>query len=372
VDELTPNGIVIGNAWRFTTAGLAGTSGPLSVSWTQVLDQPEEWYATAEAGHIAENVLLYQRRNGGWPKNIDMAVPLSRDGRTRLGREKHLTDTTIDNNATTTQIRFLARVLTSSRDPRFLAGLDSGLHFLLAAQYPNGGWPQYYPLRKDYSRHITFNDDAMIRVLDLLRDVDHSGPPFALVAQKTRLRAAQAVERGIQLMLKAQVRVGGELTVWCAQHDEGNLQPCGARTYEPASLSGRESVSIVRFLMSVERPSPEIVRSIEKAIQWFQASAIKGMRLERMLDPSLPRGFDYVLVPDAGASPLWARFYDIAANIPLYVGRDGVIKQHLEDIEYERRTGYTYLGPFASDLLGRDLPSWKKRISAESVRSWRE
>jgi PelA/Pel-15E family pectate lyase len=365
VDELTPSGIVIGSTWRFTTAGSAGTAGPPFVAWTQILDQPAKWYATAEAVRTAENVLLYQRRNGGWPKNIDMAVSLSRAGRARLAGEKQLTDTTIDNNATTTQIRFLARVLAATRDPRFFAGLAAGLHFLLEAQYPNGGWPQYYPLRNDYSRHITFNDDAMIRVMDLLDEVAHARPPFDVVDQKTRSRAAQAVERGVQLVLNAQVMVSGRLTVWCAQHDEATLRPCGARTYELPSLSGRESVTIVRFLMSRERPSPEIVRSIEKAIQWFQASMIKGTRLERKLDPSLPRGFDYLLVADAAAPPIWARFYDIATNAPLYVGRDGVIKKHLADIEYERRTGYTYLGPFAADLLEKDLPSWKKKITPD-------
>ena len=119
--------------------------------------------------------------------------------------------------------------------------------------------------------------------------------------------------------------------------------------------------------MSLERPAPEIVRSIEKAIQWFQASIIKGTRLERKLDPSLPRGFDYILAADAAAPPIWARFYDIATNTPLYVGRDGVVKKHLAEIEYERRTGYAYLGPFAADLLEKDLPSWKKRITPDSA-----
>ena len=72
--------------------------------------------------------------------------------------------------------------------------------------------PKYYPVRNDYSRHITFNDDAMVKVMDLLNEVAHARPPFAVVDQQTRSRAAQAVERGIQLVLKAQVRVSGQLT----------------------------------------------------------------------------------------------------------------------------------------------------------------
>ena len=46
-----------------------------------------------------------------------------------------------------------------------------GLDYLLKAQYPNGGWPQFYPLRNGYWSHITYNDDAMAGVLELLRDV---------------------------------------------------------------------------------------------------------------------------------------------------------------------------------------------------------
>ena len=44
----------------------------------------------------------------------------------------------------------------------------------LAAQYPNGGWPQSYPPGKGYARHITFNDNTMVNLLELVRDVARS------------------------------------------------------------------------------------------------------------------------------------------------------------------------------------------------------
>lgn len=72
----------------------------------------------------------------------------------------------------------------------------AGLDYLLAAQYPNGGWPQFYPLRSDYSRHITFNDDAMTDVLALLEDVANARAlPFAEDAH--RLRAAKAIDTAL-------------------------------------------------------------------------------------------------------------------------------------------------------------------------------
>jgi PelA/Pel-15E family pectate lyase len=361
VDQLTPSGIVVGTTWKFTTAaGAQGLNEPV-MPWSECMQQPTAWYATPEAVRIADNVLLYQRGTGGWPKNIDMAVPLTLAGRSRVARDKRLTDSTIDNAATTTQIRFLARILEATKQRRFQSSILKGLRFLLAAQYPNGGWPQYYPLRNDYSRQITFNDDATVNVMQVLREVASGRLSFAFVDPPTRKRASDAMDRGVQLIVAAQIKANGKLTAWCAQHDATTLAPCKARSYELPSIGGRESVSIVRFLMGIDNPRPEIVRAIHGAIDWFRASAIKGWRIDKVSAPSEPRGFDYVLVADPAAPPLWARFYDIATNRPMFVGRDGIVKDRLQDIEYERRTGYTYLGPFAADLLQRDYPAWEQQ-----------
>src|SRR6185436_3487327 len=88
------------------------------VTWDQALRMPAEWYAGAEAVRIAETVRLYQRASGGWPKNIDMAAPLSDTDRARLISERGLTDSTIDNGSTTAQIRYLARVHAATGDDR--------------------------------------------------------------------------------------------------------------------------------------------------------------------------------------------------------------------------------------------------------------
>ena len=51
-------------------------------------------------------------------------------------------------------------------------------------------------------------------------------------------RQAAAVARGIDIILRTQVRQNGELTAWCAQHDQETLEPAWARAFEPPSLSG--------------------------------------------------------------------------------------------------------------------------------------
>jgi PelA/Pel-15E family pectate lyase len=329
-------------------------------SWNECLDQPVPWYGSSEAARIAGNVLLYQRNTGGWPKNIDMARVLSAGGRTAIAAEKGNTDSTIDNGATTTQIRFLARVYAAAGDDALRAGVMRGLKCLLDAQYPNGGWPQFFPLREDYSRHITFNDGVMVRALQLMRDVAGGALVFAFVDADTKARAAGSYERGLALTLKAQLKVGGALTGWCAQYDEVTLEPRGARTYEHPSIDGRETVDVVRLLMTIDKPNPETARAIEGAVAWLRAVAIRGWRVEEPPNPDAPSGHDRVLVADPSAPPLWARFYQIGTNRPIYSGRDGVIKYSLAEIELERRSGYNWIDRFAATLLDSEYPAWRK------------
>jgi PelA/Pel-15E family pectate lyase len=343
-------------------ASLAAAQAPDIVRWETLPEQPAAWYATPEATRIADNLLLYQRHTGGWPKNTDMTVVLAVSDRTRVAGEKALTDSTIDNGATTTEIETLARVFTAIRENRFRDGALAGIDYLLRAQYPSGGWPQYFPLRDDYSRHITFNDDAIARVLTMLREVAAGRAPYGFVDADRRTRARAATERGLEVILDTQIRVNGQLTVWCAQHDAVTLAPAPARAYELPSFSGSESVRIVRYLMSLPDPPPEVVAAVDAAVAWLRAHALHGIRIDRRADPSTPRGYDLVVVDAPGAPPLWARFYDLETAQPIFVGRDGIKRERLADIEYERRTGYSYLGAYASALLGREYPDWVARM----------
>jgi PelA/Pel-15E family pectate lyase len=333
---------------------------PAMVAWGALLTQPAAWYGTPEAARIADNLLLYQRRTGGWPKNIDMTAVLTQADRERLAAERTQTDSTIDNGATTTEMEALARVYAATILPRFRDGALAGLDYLLRAQYPNGGWPQYFPLRDDYSRHITFNDDAIVRVLTMLGEVAGGEPPYGFVDADRRARARAAVARGLDVILGTQIRVNGELTVWCAQHDAITLAPALARTYELPSFSGSESVKIVRYLMSLPEPSPRVVAAVDAAVAWLRAHALTGIRVERRPDSSTPRGYDLFAVEDPNAPPLWARFYDLETARPIFVGRDGIKREKLSDIEYERRTGYSYLGAYARSLIEEEYPAWTR------------
>lgn len=345
---------VLGGAW------LLGAE-PETLTWGECQRRQPEWYAGDEAVRIADNVLLYQRDSGGWPKNVDMARPLSDADKARLRREKKNTDSTLDNSATYTQIRYLARVYNAAKDGRFKEGCLAGVDYLLRAQYPNGGWPQYYPIRRGYSRHITLNDDAMVGALNTLLEIVKKKPLFAFADEDRRQRARAAIDKGIECILQCQVIVAGKRTAWCAQHDEKTFEPRPARSYEKASLSGNESVGVVKFLMRIDRPSPEIIEAVQSAVTWFDRAKITGIRQVRQPAPAKLRGFDTVIVPDPDAPPLWARFYDIGTNRPIFCSRDGVIRHRLSEISHERRTGYSWYGYYAANLLSKDYPLWQKR-----------
>lgn len=327
----------------------------------QVLNQEKSWYSSPEAIRIADNLLLYQHDNGGWDKNINMAAALGVKEKNEIQSLKSSGETTIDNGATITQMRYLPLVYKATGNEKYKAALLKGLDYLLEAQYENGGWPQFYPIKKGYYEHITFNDDAMMGVMRLLRDIAQGKPEYSFVDSQRKTKAAKAIEKGLAVVLASQIKVDGKLTAWCAQIDKNDLSPQKARAYELPSLSGGESVGIVEYLMEIDKPEPAVVKAVEAAMNWFDQVKITGVKLIRKEDPSLTKGFDLLLVKDPTAKPLWARFYGIKTNQPMFVGRDGIVHKQLSDIEYERRVGYSYLVSSPNVLFDKLYPAWKNR-----------
>ena len=347
-------------------AGAQGRKNPAEViSWKRCQRQRPGFYATGEAVRIADNVLLYQRDTGGWSKNVDMARVLSEQDKAKLRKAKSRKDSTLDNRATHTQIRYLAKVYYATRLKRFRQAMLRGIDYLLEAQYANGGWPQTYPGLRGYSKFITFNDGAMIGAMSVLRDIAEKKPEYAFVDEVRRQKANNAVQKGIECILKCQIAVNGKKTAWCAQHDEKTFIARKARSYELPSISGSESVGVVRFLMSIDNPAPEIIEAVQSAVAWFDHVKLTGIRQVNKPDNSMERGYDKVIIKDVTAPPIWARFYQIGTNRPIFCGRDGKIKYHMAEIEHERRTGYSWYSYGPAGLLDKDYPAWQKKWATE-------
>lgn len=346
---------VAGNATN-TMADPAKTDhlAPDMEIWRNVLQAPADWYAAKEATVLAEYVLRRQGPDGGWPKHANPLTLL--DGDADIGSK--VIAQSIDNGSTTSQMRFLAVMYRTSANLRYRSAFVRGLEFLIKSQYPGGGWPQEYPPPAGYRSLATLNDDATVEVLHLLRDVqDERG--YAWIEAPLREQAAQAMEGGITFLLRAQIRVNGVPAAWCQQYDPVTAEPRSGRTFEPVAFSSRESVGVLRYLMQIPKPGPEIRQSVECGIAWLQRAQLNGIRIEQRPAPDLPRGFDRFIVPDPQAAPLWARFYDIESNQPLFVGRDGLPRAALADIEPERRSGYDYYTSTPAELLSKTYPDWR-------------
>ena len=321
---------------------------------TKYLNRPQAWYSSPEAKQIAANIISYQSPLGGFPKNTDTT------SQPYKGKPEDIKPT-FDNGATVDELRFLAKYYNATKDETAKTAFLKGFDYILKAQYPNGGFPQSYPPGNGYHRHITFNDAAMTRVLEFLRETYRSDTYSFLDAER-RHKAEAAFNKGIECILNCQIKVNGKLTAWCAQHDEKTFEPRPARSYELASLSGYESVAIVRLLMSIEKPTPQIIESVRHAVAWLNSAKIEGIRVIEKRDPSLPGGKDRIVVKDPNAPPLWARFYEIETNKPIFCDRDGVKKYSISEIGHERRNGYAWYGNWAEKLLNVEYPAWENKI----------
>jgi PelA/Pel-15E family pectate lyase len=345
-----------------TVACAPEAAAAITIDWNAINDQPAAFYATPEARTLADNIVYYQNSDHGWPKNVDMT-----------SRAAPKAGSTIDNRATTTELEYLARVFSATDCAPYLEAVQGGIEFLLEAQYDNGGWPQIYPNPDGYHKHITFNDDAMIQVLQLLRSVATGAAPFTFLDDARKARASAAVASGIDCVLGCQIRMAEGKRGWCAQHDENSLEPAQARTYELPSVSGAEGALVTRFLMTIDPPTPEIREAIEGAIAWFQAVKLSGIRVEKTVDPTQPSGEDRVVVQDPSAPPLWARFYELGTDRPIFSSRCEVPecdrdpffarRYTLAEIDNERRVGYAWYGDWPAAAIA-EYAAWRAKYPA--------
>lgn len=314
-------------------------------------NKPDAWYGGAEARRIADSLLSWQTPSGGWSKNTDMLSRPRETGQRWSPGDDWSYVATIDNKATTSQIEFLARTA-SALGPEgepYRRGVERGLRYLLAAQNPAGGWPQVFPLQGKYHDHITFNDDAMIRVLTVLRQVGKDREPYQFVKEGLRQEADAAARRGIVCILSCQIVVDGQRTAWCAQHNALTLAPVKARAYELASISGgEETVGILRFLMTLGKPSAEVRNAIESGVAWLRRSQLQsgeaGVKASRTKEE-------------------WARFYEIETNRPLFSDPDGKKRYSFSQVK-KKRNSYSWFSDAPAHLLSRDYPKWKRRLEA--------
>jgi PelA/Pel-15E family pectate lyase len=310
------------------------------------------YYFSAAARQLADNLVTFQTPAGGWSKNTDFAKGPRAAGEL-FGVEnisEHATPGdfdrpenlqwnyvgTFDNDSTTTELRFLAKVISANKPGKenWKTSFSHGLDYVFNAQFPNGGWPQVWPLQGGYHDEITINDDAVLNVIEFLRAVSLGQDEFSFVSPELRAKADASWKHGLDCILAAQIKVDGKLTAWCQQHDAISLQPASARNYEMPSLTSAESATIVLFLMQLPNPDSKQITAVHAACAWFEKTKIEGKEFKS-------DGKDGRTLHDApGGKPLWSRYYEIGTDKPIFGDRDKSIHDDVNEISRERRKGY--------------------------------
>lgn len=328
--------------------------------------------APSDVVRIADNLLRYQRKDGGWKENQDPLRVLDAAEQARLAAEGSMAGGSFDNRNIYTQVDYLAEAYARTGDAHYRDASVRGLEFILAHQIQAcGGWPHTVPGRERYHPYITLADEVTPGVLTTLRRALDPDSAFAFLDDATRMRIRQSVARGDACLLRLQVRQGDALTGWAGQYDNLTLQPAQGRKFELPAIVVQETVATLRYLMSIPNPSPEVVASIEGGAAWLRKVQLQGLRLETFDAPAEDFAHhssttDRRLVEDPQAPPLWARFYDLKGNSVVLATREGVRVAKYSDIPRERRTGYTWYGNWPQKFLDKDYPKWRKRVATGS------
>ncbi|USQ94217.1 pectate lyase [Caulobacter sp. RL271] len=335
--------------------GQAPPPPPEAGSSHMPLDKEASWYAGPEARAIADTIVSFQTPTGGWSKNQDRTKPPRLKGQRYANNAEHmaLDDSfdapvdrfwtfvgTLDNGATTTEMRFLAKVqqqLPGKDGDAYRASILKGVRYLLGAQYPNGGWPQIYPIEGGFHDAVTFNDNAVAEAAMILEDVAEAKPEFAFAPVALRKEAGAASARAIRPILDAQVVVDGKKTIWPQQVDPLTLKPSSARDYEMHSLASAESTDILLFLMRQSKPTPEVKAAIHAGVAWLKAHAIYDKAFTKVSDEEGRK-----LIDAPGAGPIWSRNYDLRTGKPIFGDWGKSIHDDVNEISKGRRNGYSW------------------------------
>jgi PelA/Pel-15E family pectate lyase len=267
-------------------------------------------YFYQAAAKAADVLIRGQHASGGWNYHFDLAGEAShRKWYDTIGRngwrleefQHYYGNATYDDSCTADCAKFMLRMYLEKREPRYKASLDKVIGFVLASQYPVGGWPQRFPLRDefhdhglpDYTSFITFNDDVAAENI-----------VFLLMVWQTLgdARVLDAIARGMDCFVRAQQPQ--PQPGWGLQHTVADLKPASARTYEPKALVSHTTAANIALMMDFYELLGEakFLRRLPEALDWLDA-----IRLPAAVDPQRR----------------YPTFTEIGTGKPMYIHRRG-------------------------------------------------
>ena len=299
--------------------------------WNELLANSDKWFDSDEARAIADSCIRFQvKGEGGWQKGM---------GNVHKGDWAH---STLDNNATVSQIRFLMRVYSQTGERAYFDCAMRGIDCLFDMQYDNGGWMQVLNADGTYHAHIALNDNAYLNALAIMKDISMGSGEFSDMDEDYRNRAATSFEMGLRCLLNLQI----PNAIWCQQYDEETLEPTTGRSYELPALCTRESVDIVLFLYEYAQENPDredVGAAVNSAINWFGDKAISNTSWVEL------NGI--MTLAENEDSATWARFYEIDTGQPVFFMRDSSTHYDVEELSAEDRNRYEWYGNWGEKVL---------------------
>jgi len=307
----------------------------------------DAWRATGDPIHLdaarkcADALVWGQLECGGWDYIVDLSPEGERryfyrhnrnspDPALKRGRNRG----TFDDDTSQAATRFLMELdaVLQQKDAEIHEAVMAALDWVLKAQYPNGGFPQGYPLfPRGYHNFVTYNDNNMFYIQQVLETAWRQyGDP----------RYRQALLKLGDFFLASQMPE--PQPVWCQQYD-ADLKPAWARRFEPPAVTACESIGVMRALirMALFTEDPKYLKPIPPALAWYRRSRLPNGR--------------------------WARFYELKTNRPLYFTSDHRTTYRLTYSDHDLPDHYSFNKcPYPSsverqynEIMKIGIPAWK-------------
>ncbi len=281
-----------------------------------------------------------QRKEGGWDHRVEVD---HMDPKTSLPQRKS-GHCTFDDEISQGALDFLMDLDRVVDHPWLRDSIRLGLDFMMKAQFDNGAWPQWFPLRGGYHDYYTFNDLAINDCINVM---------LRAYRQYGKAAYLESAKKGGDFIILAQGK--RPQAGWAQQYapsDEASLssprfpaevQPAWARSFEPpgvcSAVTGRNIRSLITLYQATDQT--RFLKPIPAAIDWLESSKLDNGK--------------------------WARLYEVGTNRPIYGDRasDEKIIYDYEEVSRRERTSYGWQGKFG---IPATIQRYKDFMSDEGAR----
>jgi len=304
-----------------------------------------EYYYQA-AQKAASAIIWGQSHEGGWNYMIDFAGDRSlkrwydtigKNGWRLEEFQHYYGNSTFDDDVTSNAARFLLRMYLDKLDPAYNPALDKAIGFILKSQYPNGAWPQRYPIKYDFSKNgrpdytsfYTYNDDVIWENVHFLIQC------YLVLGEE---RFLDPIHRGMDFYIASLDSSGA----W-AQQLTPKMETAGARTYEPAAFLPNTTCENALLLLKFYEYTGDrkFIERIPEVIKWLEDTRLPPEQIEgadthpTFVEPGTNRA---IYVHRKGSNVTYGSYYFDYNDSPLlghYRGKRGIELDKLKS-EYER------------------------------------